>query len=139
MLPETAKERLERAYRILDHLEREIAKVDEEIQGKVPFHVRRRWKRCGKRGCACTRGLLHGPYLYGYLPSEEVNRKRREKGGRGSTRKEVYLGKEFQPPEGWAKPWEVRALIVRRNSLKRRREKILNILMQIEREVYRLG
>lgn len=103
----------------------------ENVGARLYFHVRPKRKRCGKEGCACAWGRLHGPYLYGYLPSEEVNRKRREKGGRGSTRKEVYLGKEFQPPKGWAKPREVKALIARRNHLKRQRERILRVLMQI--------
>lgn len=34
--------------------------VDEVISGSVQSQRR----RCGKDGCRCTRGELHGPYLY---------------------------------------------------------------------------
>lgn len=138
LTPEQVKERLERAYRTLDLLDQEIAKVDREIQGKVPLHVRRKWKRCGKEGCVCTRGRPHGPYLYGYVRSEEVNQRRREKRGRGSTRKELYLGKNFEPPEGWAEPRVVKELIQRRNRLLEQRERLLKTLSRIEEEVLTL-
>jgi hypothetical protein len=41
------------------------------------------WKRCGKPACRCTRGQLHGPYIYrrwregarqrkAYVPADDV-------------------------------------------------------------------
>lgn len=30
----------------------------------LPGHVESRMVRCGKKGCKCTRGELHGPYFY---------------------------------------------------------------------------
>lgn len=99
MTAERTQDLIARIYRALDGLEAEIARLDRQIQGKVPLHVKAKWKRCGKPRCACQRGRKHGPYLYAYIPDEEVRARRREKGGRGSTRKEVYLGKDFTPPE----------------------------------------
>lgn len=139
MTPERIKEVVEGAYRTLDLLEKEIAKVDQEISGKVPFHIKPKWKRCGKEGCVCNRGRLHGPYLYGYIPDEEVRTKRREKKGRGSTRKEVYIGKSFEPPEGWVRPRELKELLHRRHQLMERREGILKRLSRIEEEVLKLA
>uniref|UniRef100_A0A7C5VFL5 DUF6788 domain-containing protein n=1 Tax=Thermus caliditerrae TaxID=1330700 RepID=A0A7C5VFL5_9DEIN len=135
MTAERTQDLIARIYRDLDELEAEIARLDREIQGKVPLHVKAKWKRCGKPRCACQRGRKHGPYLYAYIPDEEVRAKRREKGGRGSTRKEVYLGKDFTPPEGWARPQEVRKLLQARRRLVERREKLLKALSRIEEEV----
>lgn len=139
MDPEAVKQVLEKAQRTLEHLEAEIERLDKEIQGKVPLHVKRKWKRCGKRGCSCYRGRGHGPYLYGYLPDEEVRQRRREKKGRGSTRKEIYLGKDFVPPEGWVKPAELKRLLVKRNSVLERKERIMRILARIQEEVLKLA
>lgn len=41
--------------------------------------------RCGKKGCRCARGELHGPYWYAYWTE-------------GGKTKSQYVGKE--PPEG---------------------------------------
>jgi hypothetical protein len=30
----------------------------------LPGAVCRQWKRCGKAGCKCSCGALHGPYFY---------------------------------------------------------------------------
>lgn len=87
----------------------------------------------------CNRGRLHGPYLYGYIRDEEVLAKRREKGWRGSTRKEVYIGKDFEPPEGWVRPRELKELLHRRHQLMERREAILKRLSRIEEEVVKLA
>ena len=32
--------------------------------GIAPGAVCRQWKKCGKPGCKCARGELHGPYYY---------------------------------------------------------------------------
>jgi len=33
------------------------------------------FKRCGRRGCRCRRGLLHGPYLYRHWREQGRQRK----------------------------------------------------------------
>jgi len=51
--------------------------------------VCKQWVRCGRRGCRCARGQLHGPYFYRfwrqggrlvktYVPRREVDRVRAE-------------------------------------------------------------
>lgn len=134
MTPERMQDLLARIYRALDELEEEIARLDRQIQGKVPLHIKAKWKRCGKERCVCQRGRKHGPYLYAYIPDEGVRARRREKGGRGSTRKEVYLGKDFTPPEGWARPQEVRGLLQERRRLVEERERLLEALSRIGEE-----
>lgn len=134
MTPERMQDLLARIYRALDELEEEIARLDRQIQGKAPLHIKAKWKRCGKPRCACKQGRKHGPYLYAYIPDEEVRARRREKGGRGSTRKEVYLGRDFTPPDGWARPQEVRRLLQERRRLVERREELLRTLARIEEE-----
>ena len=32
----------------------------------LPGSLQPEWKRCGKPGCRCARGELHGPYFYRY-------------------------------------------------------------------------
>lgn len=61
MTPERIKEVVEGAYRTLDFLEEEIAKVDQEIGGKVPFHIKPKWKRCGKEGVRVQPGQAPRP------------------------------------------------------------------------------
>lgn len=39
---------------------RQFAEVEEVVLGSLQSQRR----RCGKEGCRCTRGELHGPYLY---------------------------------------------------------------------------
>lgn len=34
------------------------------------------WKRCGRAGCRCTRGLLHGPYFAIYWRTDGCQVKR---------------------------------------------------------------
>ena len=39
-------------------------KQHEPLPKMLPGAVCRQWKRCGKAGCKCGRGALHGPYFY---------------------------------------------------------------------------
>ena len=34
--------------------------------GALPGSLQLEWRRCGKPGCRCARGDLHGPYFYRY-------------------------------------------------------------------------
>ncbi len=36
----------------------------ETLPKMLPGAVCAQWKRCGKPGCRCARGALHGPYFY---------------------------------------------------------------------------
>lgn len=58
---------------------REVVKVIE--QGSWTYKLES--VRCGKEGCKCGDGQLHGPYWYGY----------RKEGGRTVSK---YIGKEFK-------------------------------------------
>ncbi|MDM7324100.1 MAG: hypothetical protein P3W93_003725 [Thermus sp.] len=109
----------------LDQIEEELKALEEVIAKMVyPLHVKRKYKRCGKKGCRCQRGQPHGPYLYGYRPDEAVKEKRKEKGWKGSTRKEIYLGKDWIPPEGYVEPRVFQEALRRYNWLRKRREAI---------------
>ena len=39
-----------------------------DVEGLVAGSVVEQGRRCGKEGCRCTRGELHGPYTYVVLP-----------------------------------------------------------------------
>lgn len=114
-------------------LEQEMERLKEEIARRVPLHVKAKRKRCGKAHCRCARGEGHGPYLYAYVGDEGTREKRRRKGGKGATRKEVYLGRRWTPPEGWARPQEVQELLQAYHRALRRREAILEGLERAER------
>lgn len=110
-------------------IEEELKAVEEALAKMVyPLHVRRKYKRCGKKGCRCTRGQPHGPYPYGYQADPEVKAKRQEKGWRGSTRKEIYLGKGWTPPEGHVEPRVFQETLRRYRELRKRREALLDAL-----------
>ncbi len=42
----------------------------------LPGYVRAERVRCGKSGCKCARGKLHGPYFYHFTWSDGRRRKR---------------------------------------------------------------
>ncbi|MGH9122482.1 MAG: DUF6788 family protein [Acidimicrobiales bacterium] len=39
-----------------------------DVEGLISGSVVEQGRRCGKEGCRCTRGELHGPYTYVVLP-----------------------------------------------------------------------
>jgi len=47
-----------------------------KIADILPGHVEARMVRCGKQGCRCTRGELHGPYFYHCTWSGERHQRR---------------------------------------------------------------
>lgn len=116
----------------LSHVEAALESLEREISGRFPLHIRRRFKTCGKERCRCQRGSPHGPYLYAYVPDPEVLARRREKGWRGSTRREVYLGLNPDLPEGWVEPHVLRELLRKHKELRRRREALLERIAQVK-------
>ncbi|WP_243031742.1 hypothetical protein [Thermus altitudinis] len=87
--------RLEAYAREMASLERQIQETREALEGLVPMPVHWRRVRCGKRAC---RRCPHGPYPY----------LRVKKDGKWRWQ---YLGKGWQPPEGFAQAGEFRALL----------------------------
>lgn len=47
---------------------RRLARSLPDVEGLVAGSVVEQGRRCGKEGCRCTRGELHGPYTYVVLP-----------------------------------------------------------------------
>ena len=50
---------------------RGLARSLPDIEGLISGAVVEQGRRCGKEGCRCARGELHGPYTYVVLPREE--------------------------------------------------------------------
>jgi hypothetical protein len=42
-----------------------------DVEGLISGSVVEQRRRCGKEGCRCARGELHGPYTYVVLPRVE--------------------------------------------------------------------
>jgi hypothetical protein len=47
---------------------RQLARSLPDVEGLISGSVVEQARRCGKEGCRCTRGELHGPYTYVVLP-----------------------------------------------------------------------
>src|SRR5258708_31972222 len=47
---------------------RRLARSTPNMEGLIAGSVVEQGRRCGKEGCRCTRGELHGPYTYVVLP-----------------------------------------------------------------------
>ncbi len=109
----------------LQAIEARLQELEEKLRSLVPLHVKRKYKTCGKEGCRCRKGHPHGPYLYAYTPDKEITEKRKRKGWRGSTRREIYLGKNWTPPENWTRPQVVQEILWEHHRLVRQRERIL--------------
>gem|GEM_PF-5077998 len=46
---------------------RHVATLQAQVAGKpVTYTFRQERVRCGKKGCRCREGMLHGPYTYKY-------------------------------------------------------------------------
>src|SRR5919198_3137589 len=43
---------------------RRLARSLPDVEGLIAGSVVEQRRRCGKEGCKCTRGELHGPYTY---------------------------------------------------------------------------
>jgi len=108
----------------LARLEAELAdleaRLEEErkaLEALSPLPVYWRRVRCGKERC---RKCPHGPYPYLKV----------KKGGRWRWK---YLGKGWQPPEGFTRPREFLEALARYKALLRRREALLEHLAEAER------
>jgi hypothetical protein len=49
---------------------RRLARSLPDVEGLISGSVVEQRRRCGKEGCRCTRGELHGPYTYVLLPRD---------------------------------------------------------------------
>ncbi len=47
---------------------RRLARSLPDVEGLIGGSVIEQGRKCGKEGCRCTRGELHGPYVYVVLP-----------------------------------------------------------------------
>ena len=47
---------------------RRLARSLPDVEGLIGGSVIEQGRKCGKEGCRCTRGELHGPYTYVVLP-----------------------------------------------------------------------
>lgn len=47
---------------------RRLARSLPDVEGLISGSVVEQGRRCGKEGCRCGRGELHGPYTYVVLP-----------------------------------------------------------------------
>lgn len=47
---------------------RRLARSLPDVEGLISGSVVEQGRRCGKEGCRCSRGELHGPYTYVVLP-----------------------------------------------------------------------
>ncbi len=47
---------------------RRLARSLPDVEGLIAGSVVEQGRRCGKEGCRCARGELHGPYTYVVLP-----------------------------------------------------------------------
>ena len=96
------------------------ARLEEErkaLEALSPLPVYWRRVRCGKERC---RKCPHGPYPY----------LRVKKDGKWRWQ---YLGKGWQPPEGFVRPREFLEALARYKALLRRREALLERLAEAER------
>jgi hypothetical protein len=49
---------------------RRLARSLPDVEGLISGSVVEQGRRCGKEGCRCSRGELHGPYTYVVLPRD---------------------------------------------------------------------
>ncbi|RYM39439.1 hypothetical protein EWH23_02815 [Meiothermus sp. PNK-Is4] len=111
-----------RAVRALDELlsgiaeaRRDLEQALARLEGLLPMRVAWKRKTCGKAGCRCTRGALHGPYPY--LIEHREGRKI-----------ERYLGRGWSPPEGMVAPERYRALMGEFRERRARLDRLLDRL-----------
>jgi len=115
-----------RAMRALDNLllriqeaERDLERAQARVEGLLPMRVVWKKKTCGKNGCRCTRGALHGPYPYliEHRDGKKVER---------------YLGKGWSPPAGMVAPERFRALM---GEFREKRARVDRLMDRLDRAV----
>jgi len=96
----------------LEHLEQEIEKLRQKIERLSPLPVYWKSQSCGRKTCnRCP----HGPYPY-------------LKVKKGKKWRWQYLGKGWQPPEGFIRPSHFKELLAKYRELIKRRESLLELL-----------
>jgi hypothetical protein len=55
---------------------RRLARSLPDVEGLISGAVVEQGRRCGKEGCRCATGDLHGPYTYAVLPRVDGGRTR---------------------------------------------------------------
>lgn len=60
----------EKSTRALRARRRSLAHSLPDVEGLISGAVVEQGRRCGKEGCRCARGELHGPYTYVVLPRD---------------------------------------------------------------------
>jgi len=101
--------------RELEALERRLEETRQKLSKLSPLPVYWKKVRCGKDCRTCP----HGPYPY-------LKVKRGKRWGW------TYLGKGWQPPEGWVRPKTFRRLLFLYHGLLKRREALLKELGEKE-------
>lgn len=86
---------MEHLRQALQEAQARLEEARRALEALTPYPIRWRRVRCGKPGC---RACPHGPYPYLRLPDPQ------KRGPGKDPRREVYLGKGFQPPEGAVPP-----------------------------------
>ena len=111
-----------RALRALDDLllriqeaERDLEQAQARLEGLLPMRVVWKKKTCGKNGCRCAGGALHGPYPYliEHRDGKKVER---------------YLGKGWSPPAGMVAPERFRVLMGEFKERRARLERLMGYL-----------
>jgi hypothetical protein len=117
MPPEALAKALARLEAELADLEARLEEERKRLSALSPLPVYWRKVRCGKD--ACTR-CPHGPYPYLKVKKE------------GKWRW-AYLGKGWQPPEGFTRPREFLEGLARYRALLKRKEELLERVAEAEK------
>lgn len=64
MSPHKATDLAELSLRQLRDRRRRVARQIPDLEAVIAGSLQNQRRRCGKEGCRCARGELHGPYLY---------------------------------------------------------------------------
>ena len=109
--------RLEALLEEIAHMENLVERERKALEAMVPVPVHWRRVKCGKDRC---KRCPHGPYPY----------LRVKKDGKWRWK---YLGKGWQPPEGFAKPEAFKNRLIRYKQLVKRLEELKEKLAALER------
>ena len=103
----------------IQEAERDLERAQARLEGLFPMRVVWKKKTCGKNGCRCTRGALHGPYPYliEHRDGKKVER---------------YLGKGWSPPAGMVAPERFRALM---GEFREKRARVDRLMDRLDRAV----
>ena len=118
--PERLAQGFLRRYQVLSqelaHLEGEAERLRQALEKAVPMPVSWRRIRCGKEAC---KRCPHGPYPY----------LRVKEGGKWTWK---YLGRGWQPPEGFQRASHFRETLSRYRKLLARIEEVKELLEEME-------